>query len=332
MMDKKFTSKFLILTLMILNFSNINVFANNVNKIKNFQLQNKNLKLINNNDQINNQLTQLENSILKTTYSFDPIEKRLDRLELEVFGDTNSDALFNDRIAKLINTTGFNYSNSNHNFNETNKLTNKDEFFNQNLEKEDSTVSYPMVDTLEKEVFNHSFTNDDIYNRLSRLEKEVYKKTSDHLSLSDRIDTLKGSILNQNPLYSYSDNNDEVYYSNDSNDIHIPSYWGQQQNPYHNEHIPNQSSIDPYLAQLEDKILKSNFSNESPHQRLSRLENKLFNKNFSSDSDIERLDRLMAVSDAKDNSSIFDNNKLMRGLSAGVQIGGIILMILAMIL
>ena len=29
---------------------------------------------------------------------------------------------------------------------------------------------------------------------------------------------------------------------------------------------------------------------------------------------------------------IFDNNKIMRGLSAGVQIGGIILMILAMIL
>ena len=102
--------------------------------------------------------------------------------------------------------------------------------------------------------------------------------------------------------------------------------------PYKVQQDNNDSSIDPYLTQLEDKILKSNFSNESVDIRLSRLENKMFNKSFSSDSDVERLDRLMAVSEAKNNASIFDNNKIMRGLSAGVQIGGIILMILAMIL
>ena len=330
-MNKNFSAKFLVCFIVLLNFTHISTDAKNINNIKNFQIQNRNLKLVNNNPQIGNQLTQLENKILKSTYTFDPLEKRLDRLELEVFGDTNSDYEYEERLSKLIASTGFNYNNPS--FNDNLSSQNNEKQFNQNYEKEDSSVSYPMVDTLEKEVFNRSFASDDIYNRLTRLEKEVYKKTSENLPLSDRIDTLKGSILNQNPVYSYNDNNDEVYYSNDSDDMHIPGYYGKQPSlPYKGQRVGNGSSIDPYLAQLENQILKSNFSNESPDVRLSRLENKIFNKSFSSDSDVERLDRLMAVREAKNNSSIFDNNKLMRGLSAGVQIGGIILMILAMIL
>lgn len=330
-MNKNFSAKFLVCLIVLLNFTHISSDAKSINNIKNFQIQNKNLKLINNNPQISNQLTQLENKILKSTYTFDPLEKRLDRLELEVFGDTNSDYEYQERVSKLIASTGFNYNSQN--LRDNLSTQNTEQLYNQNYEKEDSSVSYPMVDTLEKEVFNRSFTNDDIYNRLTRLEKEVYKKTSENLPLSDRIDTLKGSILNQNPIYSYNDNSDENYYSNDSDDMHIPGYYGKQPPlPYKGQQVGNGNSIDPYLAQLESQILKSNFSNDSPDIRLSRLENKMFNKSFSSDSDVERLDRLMAVSEAKNNSSIFDNNKLMRGLSAGVQIGGIILMILAMIL
>lgn len=330
-MNKNLSAKFLVCFIVLLNFTHINACAKNINNIKNFQIQNRNLKLISNNPQISNQLTQLENKILKSTYTFDPLEKRFDRLELEVFGDTNSDYEYEERLSKLISSTGFNYNNQN--FNNNLMTQNNEKQYNQNYEKEDASVSYPMVDTLEKEVFNHSFTNDDIYNRLTRLEKEVYQKTSENLSLSDRIDTLKGSILNQNTLYSYNDNNNEVYYSNDSENMHIPEYYGKQSSlPYKEQQVDNESSIDPYLSQLEDKILKSNFSDEMPKIRLSRLENKMFNKSFSSDSDIERLDRLMAVSEAKNNSSILDNNKLMRALGAGAQIGGIILMILAMLL
>ncbi len=330
-MNKNFNAKILVCFIVLLNFTHIDGFAKNINNVKNFQIQNSNLKLVNNNLQMNNQLTQLENKILKSTYTFDPIEKRLDRIELEVFGDTNSDFSYDERLSKLIATTGFNYSNPKLSDNLTKQYNQTQS--GQNYETEDSSVSYPMVDTLEKEVFNRSFTNDDIYNRLTRLEKEVYKKTSENLSLSDRIDTLKGSILNQNPVYSYNDNDDEIYYSNDSDDMRIPGYYGKQAPlPYKGQQVGNGSSIDPYLAQLENQILRSNYSNESSDMRLSRLENKLFKKSFSSDDENERLDRLMAVSQAKNNSSVFDNNKLMRGLSAGVQIGGIILMILAMIL
>lgn len=330
-MNKNFSTKFLVCFIVLLNFTHISACAKNVNSIKNFQIQNSNLKLVNNNPQMNNQLTQLENRILKSTYSFDPIEKRLDRIELEVFGDTNSDYSYEERLSKLIATTGFNYTTQR--LSDNSKTQYNDSQYSQNYETEDSSVSYPMVDTLEKEVFNRSFTNDDIYNRLTRLEKEVYKQTSENLSLSDRIDTLKGSILNQNPVYSYNDNSDEIYYSNDSDEMHIPGYYGKQDPlPYKGQQVGNGNYIDPYLAQLENQILKSNYSNESTDIRLARLENKLFNRSFSSDDENERLDRLMAVSQAKSNSSVFDNNKLMRGLSAGVQIGGIILMILAMIL
>ena len=83
---------------------------------------------------------------------------------------------------------------------------------------------------------------------------------------------------------------------------------------------------------MEQDLLRNNYDNDNISNRLNRLEYKLFNRNFSSDTDITRLQRIMVAYEAKQNSYKYENNRKMQNMATASQIGGILLMILAMIL
>ena len=85
------------------------------------------------------------------------------------------------------------------------------------------------------------------------------------------------------------------------------------------------------LDMLESEVLGRKFANEPVENRLARLENSVFQKTFSGSEDA-RIQRLLATTTAKKTARYYDNNKLMQHLNTGIQIGGIILMVLAMIL
>ena len=63
-----------------------------------------------------------------------------------------------------------------------------------------------------------------------------------------------------------------------------------------------------------------------------KLEKKLFKKTFDSDSDVSRLQRIMVAYDAKKDSYKYENNKKMQNMATVSQLGGILLMILAILL
>lgn len=260
-------------------------------------------------------LSTLENSILNITYPNDPELKRLDRLELEVFGTTYENLNSNERISKLSNTIGLADEKPNvaQNFN---KMQTQ-EF---PMESEDSSVSYPQVDNLEHVVFQKAFSQEDIYKRISRLEDKVFNKKFENLSLSDRIDALKAKIVKTNDNI-ISDNED--YYSSGTM---IPAYG-------RDDFITANPNANYALSEIENRILKASYPNETIDERLSRIENKIFKRNFSNDSEADRLQRLLAVSEANQGKSgFFTSDKWSRGLAGAMQIGGLILMILAIIL
>ena len=72
--------------------------------------------------------------------------------------------------------------------------------------------------------------------------------------------------------------------------------------------------------------------NDNNANRLNRLEQKLFNRSFPNDADITRLQRIMVAYDAKKNSYKYENNRKMQNMATVSQIGGILLMILAILL
>ncbi len=283
-------------------------------------------------------IERIENSLFGYDYKNESDSARIERLEQHLYGSKKSGNI-NKRIEDIKNDIGFSQSQSQNEkqmefARQTQSKDNTQIYDNQNAQqqeqlrkkqdilalKEDSSVEYPMVDKMEQQVFNTTYKNENIYNRLNRLEEKVFNKTSSE-DLNLRVDNLASVVIPQknknrsdSSRMAYSNPNMNSYYSNDS----IESV--------------NAQSMPFQLAALEEDILKSSYINDNNANRLSRLEQKLFKRSFPNDSDIIRLQRIMAAYDAKKNSYKYENNRRMQNMATVSQIGSILLMILAILL
>lgn len=273
-------------------------------------------------------LEKIEKQVFGCQFQNETEIKRLDRIEEYLYG-TLSKGTATIRLKKINNDMGF-----------TDTLAQKNSPTTQSrketvpkvvYEKEDSTVSYPVVDKMESKVFNQMYSKENIYARVTRLEKEVYKKANTNDTLDARVNNLRLAILDK------TTNQDIIGYSNDSNDSYDNSY--KESNSNNNQdyeyNSPKKSKEDYFnmeLTSLEKVILNDSYTTDSADSRLNRLEAKVFQRNFSNDDSSDRLQRISAAATAKKSSSQYDNNKLMKRLNTGAQIGTILLMILAMIL
>lgn len=213
-------------------------------------------------------------------------------------------------------------------------------------------IKYPVVDKLEQKVFNKTFENEDIYVRLSRLEKQTFKKEST-LSLNERVDALRDKILGGariaaaeiNPVTEEiilddgskyvgglddDANSHYNYYSYESSKNRVPEI----QSKFEDDETTGYSSSYSQnydLDVLEKQLFGKRFAQEPPSARLTRLENKVFQRTFNDDND-SRTQRLLAVTTAQKTSKEYDSNKWAQRINTGIQIGSILLMVLAMIL
>ncbi|HIU92059.1 MAG TPA: hypothetical protein IAD26_02870 [Candidatus Limenecus avicola] len=220
--------------------------------------------------------------------------------------------------------------------------------------KAEAGIKYPVVDKLEQKVFNKSYENDDIYARLSRLEKQTFKREST-LSLNERVDALRDKllggearaaadidpeteeiVLDNGKKYiedrNYSDfggvdDSHYNYYSYENSKNRIPET--DTKNMHDDNSVVYAQDYD--LDILEKQLFGKRFIQEPPSQRLARLENKVFQRTFN-DNQEARTQRLLAVTTAQKTSKEYDSNKWAQRLNTGIQIGSILLMVLAMIL
>ncbi|MBQ8887070.1 MAG: hypothetical protein IJY61_05145 [Candidatus Gastranaerophilales bacterium] len=254
----------------------------------------------------NETISAIETNMFGYTFSTETDNTRLERIEKHLYGEKKKGNI-DSRLKEIQDDTGYTI---------VKKVEQK-----KNIEvlptlKEDSTVEYPMVDKLEEEVFKTTYKTEDIYKRLDRLETHIFNKTSSE-SLNNRVDKLASIIRPQKQIQkTYQQQNNELdnYYRNNGLE------------PINDDSVPFQ------LATLEHNILKSDYMNDNISNRLSRLEKELFSRTFPNDSDANRLQRIMVAYDAKQDSYKYENNRKMQNMATASQIGGILLMILAMIL
>ncbi len=272
-------------------------------------------------------LSAVENSIFGYDYVNESNDRRVERIEEHLYGNKKSGNI-QSRLENITNDTGIVITEKTKpqkqadNMPQINPLPPQPSRTAQNAPdpsiKEDSSVEYPMVDKLEETVFNKTYKTENIYARLDRLEEKVFSQKSNS-DLNKRVDNLVSAVQPKRPKNSrqqpvYTAQDIENYYSNSGLD------------PVNNQSLPFQ------LAALEQDILKSDYMNDNTSKRLSRLEEKLFNRTFVNDSDTTRLQRIMVAYDAKKQSYMYENNKKMQNMAAMSQIGGILLMILAILL
>lgn len=254
------------------------------------------------------ELQKIEKSIWGFDYSKEDTSKRLSRIEQNVFGQTYANLTLENRIKKLNEAMGF----------ESVEDSKKEAW---EVEKtEIAGINYPQIDTLEYQLFKSTYEKENIYKRLERLEKKIFGSAQEG-DLASRTDKLKAYIkkdeIAQNPNY-----HTERPYTTTPD---IEPYMGTQ-NKYENSDVYIQ------LAGLETILFSKTYSQDPVGLRLNRLERKIFQRDFSSDDDYLRIQRLQAAANAQRTAKMYEANKIQKYASTGMQIGSIILMILALIL
>ncbi len=266
---------------------------------------------------IHEKITAIENTIFGYDYKDESDEKRVERIEKNLYGQKKTGDILK-RVDNIQNDTGLTIKKERPLYSSNSSSQSKDNLKLPEL-KEDSSVEYPIVDKMEEEIFKTTYKNENIYARLNRLEERVFNKTSSE-DLNSRVDKLASVIrpktkkMSNQYAYDYSSDDLNNYYNNSGFE------------PVNDQSMPFQ------LAALEEDILRNSYNNDNTSNRLSRLEQKLFNRTFVSDSDVTRLQRIMVAYDAKKNSYKYENNRKMQNMATMSQIGGILLMILAILL
>lgn len=294
--------------------------------------------------QFSETLTKLENSLLGLDYKNQTDIQRLNRLEETVYGSTSKSSI-QQRVSKLsadmsADLIGKEIKAKKDTFDE------EDSSYDEPIPKEDSSVSYPMVDALERTTFKQEFKGLDVKQRLSQLEQKIFKKAYSD-DLNTRVERLKTAVLPKNNNLNRSEYEDSDYeYFNDDNSNETSSKFDSdlitQNAPLnHPDYNQNKSVLDPYennadltvgLAALEKKILRRSYPNDPVQARLVRLEGKVFKSTFTEDDEQTRIDRIASAYQAQKTSGRYDNNKFSQKMATAMQVGAFLLMILAAVL
>ena len=257
-------------------------------------------------------LNDIENNLFGFNYKNEAETTRIERIEDYIYGNKKTGNI-EDRIKNIRNDIGL--------LSAEEKTKQKEQIKENIIKKElqsaqeDSTVEYPMVDKIEEQLFNKTFKKENIYARLDRLEQTVFNQTSNE-PLTNRVDKLASIIVPQKnkpqePTYTQEDLNN--FYSPDLQTVT-------------DQNLPFQ------LAVLEQSMLNKAYDGENIANRLNRLEQKLFNRNFPNDNDVSRLQRVLVAYEAKKDSYKYENNKKMQKMATMSQLGGFLLMLLAILI
>lgn len=266
----------------------------------------------------NAEISKIENELYGFDYINDELKNRVARLEKTIYGKESSGELSN-RIKRLANDITADQIG--------NEIPPSEDTFREDEAIADSTVDYPVVDEIENKLFGTTYKNRDFHTRIVTIERKLFGKIYDVDDYSTRMDRIKTAALPEALMtdknrFNYDDN---ALFSTDLSGLNSNRYssmpYGQQNytRPYTNygdyseffEHKTQSGNIDEELAQLEYDTFGTEFSGEDTKTRIKRLN---------------------SVNKAKKSSKKYDSQKFQQHLSTAMEIGAMILMILAMVL
>ncbi len=288
-------------------------------------------------------LSRIENNLFGIEYTKQSDTERLSRIEEQVYGQSKSgsvksrlsalsDDIAANQMGQEITPTRDTFAEED-NYNEK-KLAQSSE--QEYIEPDNPKIEYPAVNEIEEQIFGKNYKNLDINSRLSKLEKEIFKKTYED-ALSERVERLKNKIAYKPKQNEFEEQN---YFYDEQDNYFSPNSLAQNSTDtfYHSQ---KGDLIDRKIAdrdfrsklnKLEKNVFKQSFSNDTVENRLSRLENTIFNSNFSNDKETTRLKRISSAVNAQKSAKKYDSNGFQQKMATAMQIGMFVLMVVAMIL
>lgn len=278
-------------------------------------------------------LNKIENSLFGFEYNNEDEAARVSRIEENVYGTASSGAI-NQRIAKLNKDLGAELYGQE--IEPCEDTLAREEEQREVLSSQEANIDYPVINELEKSVFNKEYKNLGVKDRLAQLEKKVFTKDYANDDLSTRVDRLREQVrpqgLQQNLANAVDTFHTDGYYppAIDYDGMTIggtSSSFGSDSYGY-----PQRASKKINLSTVENALYHQNFKNDSMSNRLSRVEQSMFGESFSDEDEGTRIGRISSAFNAQKSASKYDSNKFTQNMSTAMQIGTMILMILACIL
>ncbi|MBO5737774.1 hypothetical protein J6R97_00355 [bacterium] len=267
----------------------------------------------------NTTISKIENDIFGFEYNNDTPQKRIARLEKTIYGKENNGDI-NKRIEKLSKDVTAEQIGL--------EIPPVEDTFSQQEEiVADNTVNYPIVDEIEQKIFNKTFKERDFHTRIVTIERKLFGKIYDVEDYSTRMDRIKAEVmperLAREKVFGY-DNTDEMLSSNDMSGLNFNRYATTR--PYGQENYTR-----PY-ANYGEMTGGAYPIDNNINSELAQLEYDTFGTEFSNDDTSTRIKRLNSVNKAKKSTNKYDSAKFQQRMSTAMEIGAMLLMILAMVL
>ena len=295
----------------------------------------------------NSTIEKIENSLYGITYPNDNESKRLERIEKSVYGKI-SQGNNQTRIAKLKKDLNVDLMGQEITPKEDTFMNEEDYIVYEKEPAEATNMDYPVINELEKQVFQKESKGENIRTRLSKLEQKTFNKTYDKDDLSTRVDRLRAQLKPQSFMANGMQQQDNDFYqfpaSKMAQNYHLDSYGDPFDYDSYNQSYDYSdyegTSTPAYsrpakplnLSSIEKKLYNRKFDNQATSERLTRIESTVFGTSFANDSDSERIQRISSAIQAQKSARRYDSNKFNQNVATAVQIGTLILMVLACIL
>ena len=264
----------------------------------------------------NAEISKIENNLYGFDYINDELKNRVARLEKTIYGkESTGDLSF--RIKKLASDIsadqiGLEINPSEDTFNEEDTIA-------------DNTVSYPIVDEIERNLFGTTYQNRDFHTRIVTIERKLFGKIYDVDDYSTRMDRIKTAAM---PEALALDKDRFIY---DDNALASEDLSGINSNRYGTMPYGQKNLTRPYINYGEYSD-RSMYPSGNIDDELAQLEHDTFGTEFSNDDIKTRLKRLKSVNKAQKSARKYDSQKFQQHMSTAMEIGAMILMILAMVL
>ena len=265
----------------------------------------------------NAQIAKIESNLYGFDYSNDTIENRISRLEKTIYGKSTSGST-TERLKKIaIDITAEQIGQ---------EINPTEDTFREEENIADNSVNYPIVDEIEMKLFNQTYKNRDFHTRIVTIERKLFGKIYDVDDYSTRMDRIKAEImperLAREKVFGYDNSNSDLLSSDDLSGFTRDRY----ANMYGQENYTR-----PY-ANYGDMNSLAFQDNDNLKDELAQLEYDTFGTEFSNEDTNTRIKRLNSVNKAKKSSQKYDSQKFQQRMSTVMEIGAMLLMILAMVL
>ena len=301
------------------------------------------------NTEYNTTIGKIEDSLYGFQYNSENMTSRLNRLEEAIYGKTYQNKTETERIAKLSNDlSAKEIGNEIPPVEDT--FAENDDYIAEELQ-ETSDVSYPIIDEMEQQVFKEKYTKENIKNRLAKLEQKTFNRTYND-DLNTRTERLKAELKPKSFMDNRMAQSSNIFYDEDiepvESNYHLDKYVppgsfdyeyyndkNRRLSDYYDDNLSSNRTSVPKKASIstiEKKLYHQTFANDTTDKRLARLENSMFGTEFSNDDNQTRINRIASAYQAEKSSGKYDSNKFSQNLATAMQIGTLILMVLACIL